>query len=92
MGEAVTPNQLNRRIVADWLRGTSEGCSVRQLLRRLPGNCLPWSWSASGVMLLLVRNDTRGRTSTCFSGRNRAEATAKAAKWIMMKGWEVSNA
>lgn len=87
----MTPNDLNRRVVADWLRGTSEGCHDRAMRSMLPGNNPPWSWCASVVLLLLVWSDCFGRTSTGVSGRNRAEATAKAAAWIRRKGWEVKS-
>ena len=86
----MTPNDLNRRIMADWLRGTSEGCGERQLWRRLPWNNLSWSCS-SGVLLILVWSDRQGRTSTGVLGPSRAEATAKAAAWIRRKGWEVKS-
>ena len=87
----MTPNDLNRRIVADWLRGTSEGCHDRSMRRMLPGNNPPWIRCASGVLLILVWSDCFGRTSTGVSGRSRAEATAKAAEWILRNGWEVTS-
>lgn len=89
----MTPNQLNRRIVADWLRGTSEGCGRRRVIRRLHPYRLWLARPLSGGCQIIVEwSHGRWKTVSCFDGKSRAEATAKASAWILRKGWEVSNA
>lgn len=86
----MTPNDLNRRVVADWLRGTSNGCELRAVMR---SNFRITSGLESCITLVWHAFQQLDHPMHCFSfyGHSRAEATAKAAAWILRKGWEVTS-
>lgn len=83
----MTPNQLNRRVVADWLLGTSETCSRRSVVRTRTGNMARRKRS----LVELRWRHAGGESVFSTVANSRAEATAKAAAWIRRKGWEASH-
>jgi hypothetical protein len=80
----VTPNDLNRRVVAEWLQDWDISCTGRRMCRYTHP-------SSRRVVIELVWDCDDCRLDAEFIGRSRAEATAKAAEWIRGKGWEVTS-
>lgn len=82
----MTPNDINRRVVAEWLQDWSNDCQERQLFR----HHIMTPVTAFRVLIELCFTRYGEQYGCECYGSSRAEATAKATAWILRKGWEVA--